>query len=86
MLEAKSKAVQLRGADEAVFTDKRVELAPGVAPVTVSAWLVRAGDVVLECSWNGVPANADWTERIIAAVLAARCCGCKGNFYRCLCL
>ena len=42
VLEAKSSAVQVAGADEAVRTDKRVELAPGVPAVPVSTWLVRA--------------------------------------------
>lgn len=70
VLEAKSSAVKLPGVDEAVRTDKRIEVAPGTPPVTVTTLLVRAADVVLECSWNGVAADADWAEHAVSAVLA----------------
>jgi len=47
-----------------------VEVAPGVPAVMVSTLLVRAGDVVLECSCNGVTVETDWLAQVAAAVLA----------------
>ncbi len=70
VLEAKSSAATVPGADAAVRTDKRIEYAAGTPPVAVTTLLVRAGDLVFECSWTGVAADLDWAGGVVAAVLA----------------
>src|SRR5262249_31943395 len=69
VLEARCTGAQLPGAEEAVRFDKRLQFGAG-APVPASVLLVRTGDLVIECSWHGLPADAAWAERVVAAVLS----------------
>jgi hypothetical protein len=72
VLESRPTAVKLPGVEEAVRNDKRMQYGAGSEPVSVSTLLARAGDVVIECSWHGLPPEATtWAEQIIAAALAA---------------
>jgi hypothetical protein len=71
VLESKATPVQLPGFDEAVRNDKRMQYGADGPPVAVSTLLARAGDVVVECSWHGWPAETEWAGRVAAAALAA---------------
>jgi len=71
VLESKATGINLPGVDEAVRNDKRVQYGAGSGPVSVSTVLARAGDVVIECSWHGLPVESAWAERVIAAALSA---------------
>jgi hypothetical protein len=71
VLDAKATAVRLPGFDEAVRNDKRVQYGSASEPVAVSTLLGRAGDLVVECSWYGLPAEAEWAGRIAAGALEA---------------
>ncbi len=75
VLESKATPVQLPGFDEAVRNDKRMQYGAGGPPVAVSTLLARAGDLVIECSWYGLPAETEWAGRVAAAALAA----CRGR-------
>ncbi|MCC6417901.1 MAG: hypothetical protein IT429_06580 [Gemmataceae bacterium] len=70
VLESKATTVKLAGTDEAVRLDKRVQYGTGGAPVVVSTVLAWAGDVAVECSWIGQPADMAWAERVLPAILA----------------
>jgi hypothetical protein len=69
VLEARCTAVSLPGVEEAVRFDKRIQFGTG-SPVPASVVLARAGDLVIECSWHGLSADAAWTERVVTAVLS----------------
>lgn len=71
VLESTSTALKLAGVDEAVRTDKRIQLGADAQPIPVSMVLVRAGELVIECSWHGFTADPAWAERIINATLKA---------------
>jgi hypothetical protein len=71
VLESRVAELTLRGADQAVRSDKRLRLGPGGSAIPVCTLLMRAGDLVLECSWQGLSGNPTWAERILAAFLAA---------------
>jgi hypothetical protein len=71
VLDVKATAVKLPGFDEAVRNDKRVQYGGAGEPLTVSTLLARSGDVVIECSWYGLPAEAEWAGRVAAEALAA---------------
>ena len=70
VIESKSTTVQISGFDEAVRNDKRISFG-GAATVSVSQVLARAGDIVVECTWHGQPADMPLTERLIQSVNTA---------------
>jgi hypothetical protein len=69
VIESHSSAVQLRGADEAALCDKRVQFGAGGEPVAISQLWARAGNQVVEFTWNGVPANTAWAQQMLDAIL-----------------
>jgi hypothetical protein len=75
VLDTRATAVKLPGFDEAVRNDKRVQYGSTGEPLTVSTLLARSGEVVVECSWYGLPAETEWAGRVAAEALAA----CRGG-------
>ncbi len=71
VVESRATSVKLPGVEEAVRNDKRMQYGAGTEPVSVSTLLARAGDVVLECTWHGLPPETGWAERVLTAALAA---------------
>jgi hypothetical protein len=67
VLESRSIDVTLQHAEEAVRSEKRLQFASAPAPVTTTTLLARAGDLVIECTWHGVPADPAWARRIVEA-------------------
>jgi hypothetical protein len=72
VLDSRTTDLSLPHAEQAVRSDKRLALGPGGAPVPTSTLLVRAADVVVECTWNGLPGDIAWGERLLAAFLPAK--------------
>ncbi len=75
VLESKATALKLPGFDEAVRNDKRVQYGSAGEPIAVSTLLARVGNLVVECSWYGLPAETEWASRVAASALAA----CRGE-------
>jgi hypothetical protein len=69
VLEAKSAAVALPGVEEAVRHDRRVQFGQGGPPVAATTLLARAGDLAIEFSWYGVPADLAWAGRVVDALV-----------------
>lgn len=67
-----STTLRLAGAEEAVRLDKCLQIAAGGSESqwTVSELLVRTGNLVIEFSWQGTPADPAWAERILADIQA----------------
>jgi hypothetical protein len=72
LLDSRSQALRLGGADEAVRAQKKVQLGERGAPVTITQVWARAGERVVEFSWHGVPDDADWAQRVLDALLKGR--------------
>jgi hypothetical protein len=70
VVDSRSVPVGLRGVDEAVRNERRMQYSPKSAPVTVSTLLVRAGDLVIDLTWQGTTVEPAWAEQIVGAVLA----------------
>jgi hypothetical protein len=71
VLESKSAALKMPDVEDAMRTDKRIQLGAGNQPIPVHMVLARAGELVVECSWHGFSAEPAWAERMIAAALKA---------------
>jgi hypothetical protein len=69
VLESRSQALRLHGADEAVRADKKVQFGEKGEAVSVTQVWARAGERVAEFSWHGVPGDADWAQRVLDVVL-----------------
>jgi hypothetical protein len=69
VVETKSAAIALPGVEEAVRYDKRVQFGQGGAPVAVTTLLARAGDLVIEFTWHGAPADTGWAGRVVDVLL-----------------
>lgn len=73
VLESRPSAVSIAGTDEAARSDKQLQLAKDGPPVCVSQMWVRAGNRVVEITWNGVTGDNAWAERVVREVLAGDC-------------
>jgi hypothetical protein len=71
VIESKATSVKLPGVEEAVRFDKRMQYGAGSEPIPVSTLLARVGDLVIDISWHGLPADVAWAERVLPAALAA---------------
>jgi hypothetical protein len=67
VLDTRSSAIKLAGIDEAMRTDKRIAFG-GAEPFPVSESLARAGNLVIECTWQANSADAALAERLIQAL------------------
>ena len=65
LLSPQTKPVQVAGSDEAVWSDKRLQLTAASPPFPVTTLLVRAGTCVVEFTWHGMPADVAWAERAL---------------------
>jgi hypothetical protein len=70
VLESRSRAVSVAGADEAACTEKRMQFAGAAEPLAVTQYWVRRGDTVLQLSWTGLAARPEWVDWAVQ-VLAA---------------
>src|SRR5262249_41957317 len=68
-VESRTQGLRLTGADEAVRVDKKVRLSDKGEPLTITQVWARAGERVVEFSWHGVPADADWAQHVLDTVL-----------------
>jgi hypothetical protein len=71
VLESRVQTITVKGAEEATRCDKRIRLAPDMPPVSVMIVWLRAGDLIVECSWRDVPADTAWAEKVFAALRGA---------------
>jgi len=67
--ESRTEALQLKGADEAMRSEKKVRMGDREEPMTITQVWARTGERVVEFNWYGVPADADWAQRLLDAVL-----------------
>ncbi len=71
VLESRVEAIQVKGAEEALRGNKQIRLAPQTPPISVTTFWLRAGDLVVECCWRDVPADAVWAEKVFATLRGA---------------
>jgi hypothetical protein len=72
VLSSQSSTVCLAGAEEAVRIDKQLQFGVDNHAYTkaTSVVLVRAGSLIFEITWDGLPTDPAWAERVVKAVLA----------------
>jgi hypothetical protein len=71
VVESRSQALRLAGADEAVRCDKRVQLPGKAEPVTMTQILARADDRVIEFTWQGLAGDTEWAQRVLGVLVQA---------------
>lgn len=69
LLESRSQALRLSGADEAVCSKRKMHVGDKGEPVTITQVWAWAGERVVEFSWHGVPGDAGWAQRVLDALL-----------------
>ena len=67
--ESRARAVTLQGTDEAVCTEKRLQLTPGAEPSAINEVCARRGETVVQFTWTGLPTDTAWAERVLREVL-----------------
>src|SRR5262249_44900866 len=67
--ESHSSPIQLQGADEAALCDKQVQFGGGGDPLSVGQLWVRAGNRVVEFTFNGLPSNTTWAQQMLDKIL-----------------
>lgn len=68
VLQSRSSSLKLRGADEAIRNDKRLQPSEGDV-IQVSSVIARRGPLVVEFSWRGMSADPTWAQRMLDALL-----------------
>jgi len=69
VLDSRSESLHLDGADEAVSAVKKVRLSDKTDAVSMTQVWVRAGERVVEFTWQGVPGDTDWAQRVLDILL-----------------
>jgi hypothetical protein len=69
VLDSRSESLHLNRADEAVRAVKKVRLSDKTDAVSMTQVWVRAGERVVEFTWQGVPADTEWAQRVLDVVL-----------------
>jgi hypothetical protein len=75
VVEAHSGNVPLQGAEEAVRSDRRIQLSAETPTIPMTVLLARSGDLVFEWNWHGLPADMAWAQRCLDCFFAGQGAG-----------
>jgi hypothetical protein len=68
VIDSRSSATPIRGADETACCNRRLQLPGSSAAVIVSQMWARTGNQVIEFSWNGMTADTVWVQRVFELI------------------
>jgi hypothetical protein len=68
VMESRSSDTPLQGADETARCDRKLQFPGSNSAVTVSQMWVRAGNQVVEFTWNGIAPDMVWAQRVFDAI------------------
>jgi hypothetical protein len=68
VIDSRSSNSPLRGADETARCDRRLQLPGSDAAVSVSQVWARAGNRVVEFTWNGIAPDMEWAQRVFDVI------------------
>jgi hypothetical protein len=69
VVESRAVAVSIQGLEEAVRTDRRVQIPGATTTLPTSTFLGRAGTQVIEITWHGTAPDSPWAERLVSRLL-----------------
>jgi hypothetical protein len=64
VLDSRSSAGLLRGAEETARCDRRLQLPGNATSVSVTQVWARAGHHIIELTWNGIAPDMEWAQRV----------------------
>jgi hypothetical protein len=70
VIDARSHTVSLRGVEEAVVNDKKLQPANSSALITSRVLLAHVGDRVIEITWHGTPGDLAWAQQVLEVLQA----------------
>jgi hypothetical protein len=66
IVESHSRSVVVAGAEQALWSDKKLQFGSSPRPMSASRLVLRAGSCVIEIAWSGLPGDPKWAERIFS--------------------
>jgi hypothetical protein len=66
VVESHSRSVDVAGAEEALWSDKKLQFGSSPRPISASRLILRAGACVIEVAWSGLPGDLKWAERVFS--------------------